>query len=226
MNAPGIDRVRNAGLRGRDHALADPQVAGDADLPGQHDVVFDARCCRRCRPAPRSSTRSPTRDAVRDLHQVVDLGAGADARLADRRTIDRRVRADLDVVFDHDGGVLRDLEVRAVGLRDEPEAVAADDRAVLQRRRGCRCTRSRTDTCAWITQSSPIDRAVADHRTGIDDRARADRWRRRRHSRARRSTHRRPSCASARPRSSGRCLAQGPRRGDRSSSACANARYG
>ena len=80
-----------------------------------------------------SSTRRPIADAVRDLHQVVDLRAGADAGLADRRAIDRRVGADLDVVFDHDVGVLRDLEVRAVRLPREAEPVAADDRAVLQR---------------------------------------------------------------------------------------------
>ena len=53
---------------------------------------------------------------MRDLHEVVDLRAGADPRLADRRPIDRRVGADLDVVFDDDVGVLRDLQMRAVGL--------------------------------------------------------------------------------------------------------------
>ena len=37
-----------------------------------------------------SSTFRPIVDAVRDLHEVVDLGAGADPRLADRRPIDRR----------------------------------------------------------------------------------------------------------------------------------------
>ena len=52
-------------------------------------------------------------------------------RLADRRPIDRRVRADLDVVFDDDVAVLRNLEMRAVRLLDEAEAVAADHRAVL-----------------------------------------------------------------------------------------------
>ena len=80
-----------------------------------------------------SSARRPIADAVRDVHEVVDLGAGADARLADRRAIDRRVGADLDVVFDHDVGVLRNLQVRAVLLPREAEPVAADDDAVVQR---------------------------------------------------------------------------------------------
>ena len=78
-----------------------------------------------------SSTLRPTRDAVRDLHEVVDLGAGANPRLADGRTIDGGVGADLHVVFDDDVGGLRNLQVRAVRLLDEAEAVAADHRAVL-----------------------------------------------------------------------------------------------
>ena len=72
------------------------------------------------------------RDAVADLHEVVDLRAGLDARLADRGPIDRRVRAELHVVFDHDRGDLRDLLVGAVAAADEAVAVAADDDAVLQ----------------------------------------------------------------------------------------------
>ena len=113
---PGIDRVRNAGLRRRDHALADPQMSGDADLAGQHDVVLDRRCCRRCRPARRSSTRSPTVTPCAICTRLSILVPRADARLADRRTIDGGIGADLDVVFDDHVGVLRDLEVRAVGL--------------------------------------------------------------------------------------------------------------
>ncbi len=78
------------------------------------------------------STLRPDGDAVGDLHEVVDLGAGLDARLADRRTIDGRVRAELHIVFDDDGRDLRNLLVRAVAAADEAVAVAADDDAVLQ----------------------------------------------------------------------------------------------
>ena len=56
---------------------------------------------------------------------------GVNPRLADRRPIDRRVGADLDVVFDDDGRDLRDLLVRAVVAAREAEPVAADDGAVL-----------------------------------------------------------------------------------------------
>ena len=169
-SAPSRSRpCRCAGGRRRRPARASitsssiDRAAGDADLRGQQHAAAD-------------------RDAVRDLHEVVDLRAGADPRLADRRPIDRRVGADLDVVFDDDVGVLRDLQVRAVRLPREAEAVAADDGAVVQRStRLPMTTRSRIETCEWMTQSSPM-RAPAPMTTfGIDDRC------------ARRSTRRRRS---------------------------------
>src|SRR5438067_10336155 len=86
------------------------------------------------RPPP-SSTLFPYTTlfrSVRDLHEVVDLRAGLDARLADGRSIDRGVRAKLHIVFDDDGGDLRNLFVRAVAAPHETVAVAADDHAVLQ----------------------------------------------------------------------------------------------
>ena len=122
-----------------------------------------------------SSTRWPIADAVRDLDEVVDLRAGANARFADRRAIDRRVGADLHVVFDDDVGVLRNLEMRAVGLLGEAEAVAADDGAVLD-------DDAVADDDALANRHVRVhDAVVADPRAGadgdvrIDDRPRADR---------------------------------------------------
>jgi hypothetical protein len=98
-----------------------------------------------------------------DHHEVVDLGAGLDARLADCRAIDRRVGAQLDVVFDDDAGDLRDLLVRAVATAHEAIAVAADHDAILDH-----------DAIA-------NDDAFANRRVGVNDavtadaRARADR---------------------------------------------------
>ena len=78
-----------------------------------------------------SSALAPTVDAVRNLHEVVDLRPALDPGLANRRPIDRRVGANLDVVFDDHGGDLRDLLVRPVVAVRKAEAVAAHDRAVL-----------------------------------------------------------------------------------------------
>ena len=131
-------------------------AAGDADLRGHQHVAADG-------------------DAVADLHEVVDLRARLDARLADRRTIDRRVRAELDVVFDDDGGDLRDLLVRAVAAADEAVAVAADHDAVLQ-------DDAIADRHALADRDVGMDHAVgadaragADRDVGKDDRAVADR---------------------------------------------------
>ena len=103
-----------------------------AGLPPHHDVVLDDRAAGDA-DLRRHQHATADGDAVRDVHEVVDLRARADPRLADRRPIDRRVRADLHVVFDDDVGVLGNLQVRAVGLLREPEAVAADDAAVENR---------------------------------------------------------------------------------------------
>ena len=93
-------------------AVLDRRAAGDADLGREQDVAPDG-------------------DAVRHLDQVVDLGAGTDPRLSHCRPVDRGLRADLDVVFDHHAADLGDLLVGAVGAPCEPEPVAADHRAVL-----------------------------------------------------------------------------------------------
>ena len=121
-----------------------------------------------------SSDVAAHRDAVRDLHQVVDLRAGANPRLADRRPIDRRIGADLHVVFDHDAADLRNLVVGAVGAPREPEPVAPDDRAVLQ-------DDAVADDDALADRDTRVhDAVVADDRAGadrdvrVDDRAGAD----------------------------------------------------
>ena len=88
-------------------------AAGDADLGGHQHVAADA-------------------DAMPDLHQVVQLGPGTDARLAHRRPVHRGVGAELDVVLDDHRRHLRNLLVRAIATPDEAIAVTADDHAVLQ----------------------------------------------------------------------------------------------
>src|SRR5262245_47059791 len=103
----------HADLTGQDHIVFHHRAPCDSDLGGQQHATTDC-------------------DAVRDLNQVVDLGAGANASLSYCRSIDRRVRANFDVVFDEDIGKLRDLQVRPICLLDEPEAVAPDHNAVVK----------------------------------------------------------------------------------------------
>jgi hypothetical protein len=69
---------------------------------------------------------------VTDLHEVVDLGAGFDSGFPDSRTIDRCIGAELDIVFDHDSGHLRNLFVRAITASHEAVAVAANHHTILK----------------------------------------------------------------------------------------------
>src|SRR5205814_6519500 len=100
-------------------------MAGHPHLTGKHDIVFENRAAGDAHLCGEKHAAADG-DTVRDLYEVVDLGPFTDARLADRWPVDGRIRTDLDVVFDDDAGVLRDLEVRAVGLLHEAEPVAAD----------------------------------------------------------------------------------------------------
>ena len=147
---------------------------------------------------------APDAHAVRDLDEIVDLRPRADPGFADRRTIDRRIGADLHVVLDDDIADLRDLVVAAVGVAGEAETVAADDRAVLhddavaeharvpewrrargsRSRRRCRVTadddvrvhdRARADACpSPTTAKAPMDASLAMCAAGADERQRMD----------------------------------------------------
>jgi len=126
----GGDVVRDARLRGGARFVADLEMSRDADLACEHDVAADAAAAGDA-DLRREDGVLADADAVRDHHEVVDLRAAANARLSHGRPIDRRVRADLHVVFDDDTALLRDLVMRAGGVGDEAEAIAADHRAVL-----------------------------------------------------------------------------------------------
>ena len=70
-------------------------------------------------------------DVVSDLHEVVDLGAGADPGPSEAGAIHATVRADLDVVVDLDDPDLLDLFVAAFD-EFEAEPVGADDDSAVE----------------------------------------------------------------------------------------------
>ena len=191
---------------GRDlRAFPDRDVVGKADPPPSIDVISDRRSCPRCRSARRSRNAGRSRRCG-DLHQVVDLGALADHRVADRAAVDRGVGADLDVVLDDDAADLRDLAVAAraqqiaeavltdaaAGMDDD---AVADQRVDDGRARADRRSRGRSARPGRSRQSGADHGAGADlgartdHRAGIDRDA-AFEPRRRMHQRARRDAAR------------------------------------
>src|SRR5271166_84826 len=70
--------------------------------------------------------------AVADLHQIVDLGAAGNAGFADAGAIDAGIGLDFYIVLDDDRHRLRDLVPVAEIIFSEPEAVGANDHAILQ----------------------------------------------------------------------------------------------
>src|SRR5262249_3142116 len=119
----------DAGLRADHHAVTDLQMIDESGLPAHDHMRAEPGAAGDARLGDQDAVR-PDRHVVTDLHQVVDLGASPDHAPAERGAIDGHVRAQLDVVLDHDAPELRNLDVPAVVLH-VPEAVAADDRAAV-----------------------------------------------------------------------------------------------
>src|SRR5262245_59563837 len=66
-----------------------------------------------------------------DLYQVVELRPATDAREAEARAVHAAIRAYLDVVFDHDAAHLQELELAAIFIGSEAEAVGAEHHAAV-----------------------------------------------------------------------------------------------
>src|SRR5947208_3096731 len=172
------DVPRDPGLRGDHGTVTDRDVVVDAHLPGEHDPASDPARSRN--PHQRHDDRVLTDlDVVADLHQVVDLGPAADDRLAERGSIDRRVRADLDVVLEPYGAHLGNFPV-CLAVEDVAEAVGADHGARVDHdalaERGARTERHPRvhDRRLAHLRACPDERQRADPDQGADHSARLD----------------------------------------------------
>ncbi len=113
-------------------------------------------------------------DTVRNHHQIVDFRPTSDPRFTDRRTIDRRVRANLHVVLDDDNALLGDLVMSSVAVGDEPESVAADDGAVLHDDTGAQHRTIAHGDAGVQDRVGANPRAGTDHDVGVENDAIAD----------------------------------------------------
>ena len=118
------DVVHDPGLGGDDGAVADFEVAGEADLAGEGDVVAELGAAGDAGLGDDEAMLAEG-DVMGDLDQVIDLGATPDDGGAERAPVDGHIGADLHVVHDDDLADLRDLAMDPA-VEDITETVGAN----------------------------------------------------------------------------------------------------
>jgi hypothetical protein len=157
--------AEHAGLRAKFRAVPDRVMARYAHLPGEEAPVADAR-----RPGNphlgHDQAQLPDLHVVRHLHEVVDLGAGADHGVIDAATIDGGVGADLDVVVDDATADVRDLRCALAKTYPYPSPPMRTPACAMTRFPSTdRNTASRGEQ---VTTGADRD-AIADHDMRVDD---------------------------------------------------------
>ena len=90
---------QDAGLSAQQGACLNRHMIANADLTADYAAVADLRASRNPR-LRRNHDVGSHNVVMANVHQVVQLGAGADNRLVQRAAVDGAVGADLDVVAD------------------------------------------------------------------------------------------------------------------------------
>src|SRR5215470_190013 len=161
----GRDIVHDSGLGAEHCACSDCQVIGYAGLATHDDAVLDGAATRDA-DLRSQQTVTPDRYVVRDLDEIVDLGALPDHGVPDGPAVDRRIGTDLDIVLDDDAPDLGNL-MGSARPAHKAEAVLSDgaagvdDDAIADQRMHDRGAR-------------PDGAIAADAHVLADDRARAD----------------------------------------------------
>src|SRR5215204_3289601 len=88
-----------------------------------------------------------------DLDEIINLRASPDTRFADRRAINRRVRADFDIVFQNDAPDLRDFQPTLLFVLRVAETVRADGRVVVN-------NAARADTAVFANRDARMDDGI------------------------------------------------------------------
>src|SRR5207249_2357563 len=118
------------GLRHENCFVTDGEMAGDADLPRDCDVVAHGHAA--CDAGARADNAVFANHAVvGDLDQVVDLGAASDACLAKAPTVNGGISADLHIVSNLDDANLGNFLVLTV-RHLVPKAVCPQDDTAVQ----------------------------------------------------------------------------------------------
>ncbi len=190
---PGVhpwrgERVRNAGMAGHHHIIADVQVASEHHRTGDHAAGTDAGAARYAAAGRDDGVRTDL-DVVRDLNLVIELDPVADDRIVDGAAIDGGVGADFHVSADP-----HPAELRHFGPACRRRARIQNHRSRSRPRTACACGRpvrcpppaSRADAgssrrrCAHPRRARSLHRSRARSPTtarGTDDHAARRCWR-------------------------------------------------
>src|SRR5262249_36978535 len=109
------DVMHDAGLRGDLHAVADFQMARQADLPAQANITSEFRAAGDAGLGNNQAMFAHD-DVVTDLDQIIDFASFADDGWSERAPIYSHIGAYLDVLANNDVTNLRNLTVYAAIL--------------------------------------------------------------------------------------------------------------
>jgi len=90
--------------------IADADMIDKSNLASNHDTISE-------RTAPGNSNLSDDnampsdRDVVRDVNEIVDLGALSDHRIAARATVDRRAGTNFNIILNNHSANLGDFQM-------------------------------------------------------------------------------------------------------------------
>src|SRR5262249_53907695 len=111
--------------RGNQRTVGNLDVSIDTNACGENDVIADLRAARDARLRDYDAVFANVH-VVRDLHQIIDLGAAANPRSVKARPVDCDARADLHVVADFHDAQLGYLGIGA-RVQFKSKAVTTDD---------------------------------------------------------------------------------------------------
>src|SRR6185437_5224701 len=175
QSRPGREALSHSRARSQNTAPPDGQVAAGGGARAHHDAVFKHSGPGQTRHS-RDEAVPPDPAIVPDLHEIIDLGALADHRVAQGPPIDGGIGADLDPVLDDDPAKLRNLAIGdamvepAEAFRPDPGAGMQHD--VVAQMGTFDADVGRDGAVASDGDARPDDRVRADHGTTPDFHAR------------------------------------------------------
>ena len=102
--------MHDPGLRGHSRAVANLQMSGNSNLPGQDHATSEFSAARNAN-MRYDNAALPDHHIMGDLDKVIDDGARADYRIRPGTTVDASVRANFNAIFNQDPPKLRDTEM-------------------------------------------------------------------------------------------------------------------